>query len=96
MAGWFTTFNKSDTACVFLRFRWWDERQRKKCSVYLGSLGVECDHPTRLLDTIVNKALRMDCTLETLEQQDKHLEMLLRLRDMDKSWEAWEQRWNAG
>ena len=92
--GWFNTFQKQANGRVFLRFMW--PCARRKELVYLGSLGSEPECPTAMLEAIVSKVMRLDYTEESAAQQDKHLEMLLRLRDMDKSWEAWEQRWNAG
>lgn len=92
--GWFNTFQKQADGRTFLRFMW--PCSRKKQLVYLGSLGPEPECPTAMLDAIVSKVMRMNGKQESPEQQEKHLEMLFRLRDMDKSWEAWEQRWNGG
>jgi hypothetical protein len=95
--GWFITFKQHDTKSVFLRFRWRRHNDAgKKATVYIGTLGADPTWPPVLLESIVSKVLRMDCKNETVEQQDKHLEMLFCLRDVDKTWEAWEQRWNDG
>ena len=93
LPGWFDTFRSGKNEGHYLRFRWWNDR---RCEVYIGALGHDPAQPVSLLDAIVSKVMRMNGKEESPEQQDKHLEMLIRLRDMDKSWEAWEQRWNGG
>ena len=81
--GWFTVFTKRNRAA--LRFRWWNGEREQL--VYLGLL-TEPDLPTAKLESLVAKIQRMDYQKEDEQQRAKHLEMLLRLREVDKSWEG--------
>ncbi len=81
--GWFAVFKRNDRRG--LRFRWWNGEREQL--VYLGML-TEPDLPTAKLESLVAKVQRMDHHNEDEQQRDKHLEMLLRLRDVDKSWEG--------
>jgi hypothetical protein len=84
--GWFNRFRKAGSPREYVRFMW--SEQGKKQLVYLGSLGPEPDCPIALLNALVAKIQRMDYQKEDEQQRDKHLEMLLRLREVDKSWEG--------